>query len=92
MNEIKSSGEQAPTFEEAYRRLEEISRRLEDSSTPLELSFKLYEEGQTLINLCQKMLEPRRTISPLSVYATEYPRPKTAFGDSADTRPATASM
>jgi exodeoxyribonuclease VII small subunit len=57
MNEINPQGEQLPTFEEAYRRLEEISRRLEDGSTPLELSFKLFEEGQALIGLCQKMLD-----------------------------------
>ncbi len=45
------------TFEDAYRRLEEISRKLEDSSTPLETSFKLFEEGQLLLAHCQKLLD-----------------------------------
>lgn len=45
------------SFESAYKRLEEISRQLEDSNTPLEKSFELYEEGQTLVNLCQNMLD-----------------------------------
>ncbi len=45
------------SFESAYKRLEEISRQLEDSAIPLEKSFELYEEGQSLINLCQNMLD-----------------------------------
>ena len=45
------------SFENAYKRLEEISRQLEDSSTPLEKSFELYEEGQSLVNMCQNMLD-----------------------------------
>jgi len=66
-NQINSEGT-PPTFEEAYRRLEEISRKLEDNSTPLETSFKLYEEGRALIALCQRMLdEAERKVTLLKI-------------------------
>jgi len=68
MTEIKELQTNRPTFEEAYRRLEEISRKLEDGSTPLETSFELYEEGRKLIALCQKMLdEAERKITLLKL-------------------------
>ncbi len=57
MNNTTDIAKQKPSFEDAYRRLEEISRKLEESSTPLELSFKLYEEAQGLIRLCQTLLD-----------------------------------
>jgi len=45
------------SFEEAYKRLEEIAKKLEDGDTPLEDSFELYTEGQKLINSCQGILD-----------------------------------
>ena len=57
MSEAIKQNQAEVTFEDAYRRLEEISRRLEDSATPLELSFQLYEEGQALVVRCQKLLD-----------------------------------
>jgi len=45
------------TFEEAFRKLEEIARQLEDSTTPLEKSFELFEEGQALLKRCHEMLD-----------------------------------
>jgi len=45
------------TFEQAFKRLEEISRLLEKADTPLEESFSLFEEGQRLLAVCQTMLD-----------------------------------
>ncbi len=45
------------TFEQAYKRLDEIARELEDSDTPLEKSFDLFEEGQKLIRMCHQLLD-----------------------------------
>ncbi len=45
------------SFEEAYSRLEEISNLLEKGDTELKKSFDLYEEGQKLMSICQKMLD-----------------------------------
>ena len=45
------------TFEEAYKRLDEIIKELDDSNTPLEKSFALFEEGQKLLKLCNQMLD-----------------------------------
>ena len=53
--ESKDKG--APTFEEAYNRLDTITRELEDGSTPLERSLALFEEGQKLLKLCHGMLD-----------------------------------
>ncbi len=44
-------------FEDAYKRLDEIARLLEDGNTPLEESFKIYEEGQELIRKCHEILD-----------------------------------
>jgi len=57
MNSSEINNLEHLSFEEAYRKLEEISRKLEDGSTPLEASFKLYEEGKALILYCQKQLD-----------------------------------
>lgn len=46
-----------PTFEQALTRLEEIAAGLEDGSMSLEESLKAYEEGVSLVRLCQKALE-----------------------------------
>lgn len=46
-----------PTFEQALTRLEEIAAGLEDGSMSLEESLKAYEEGISLVRLCQKTLE-----------------------------------
>jgi len=45
------------TFEEAYKRLDEIVRELDNSDTPLEKSFILFEEGQKLLKICNQMLD-----------------------------------
>lgn len=46
-----------PTFEEAYRQLEEIVRKLEAGGLPLEESVSLFEEGMRLAKLCGRQLD-----------------------------------
>ena len=45
------------SFEEAFRRIEEIARQLEDGRTELEASFKLFEEGKKLLRICHTQLD-----------------------------------
>ena len=44
------------TYEQAYKRLEEIVEKLENGSVPLEESMKLFEEGTKLANFCNSKL------------------------------------
>lgn len=44
------------TYEQAYKRLEEIVEKLENGSVPLEESMKLFEEGTKLANFCNSRL------------------------------------
>lgn len=44
------------TYEQAYKRLEEIVEKLENGSVPLEESMKLFEEGTKLSNFCNSKL------------------------------------
>ena len=44
------------TYEQAYKRLEEIVEKLENGSVPLEESMKLFEEGTKLANFCNSTL------------------------------------
>ncbi|NQT35704.1 exodeoxyribonuclease VII small subunit [bacterium] len=53
----KNSSDSKLTFEQAYKRLEEIASELENSDTPLEKSFDLFEEGQKLIRMCHQLLD-----------------------------------
>ncbi len=46
-----------PTFEEAAVRLEEIVKLLEKGNTSLDESLKLYEEGVSLVRLCNSALD-----------------------------------
>lgn len=44
------------TYEQAYKRLEEIVEKLENGSVPLEESMNLFEEGTKLANFCNSKL------------------------------------
>lgn len=44
------------TYEQAYKRLDEIVEKLENGSVPLEESMKLFEEGTKLANFCNTKL------------------------------------
>ncbi len=48
------------TFEAAMQRLEAVVRALEDGKTTLDASMKLYEEGVSLVRICENKLEDAR--------------------------------
>jgi exodeoxyribonuclease VII small subunit len=52
-----SSGQKQQSFEDALQRLEDIVNKLESEEVPLEETISLFEEGQELINFCNKKLE-----------------------------------
>ena len=60
--------EKGMTFEEAIRRLETVAAELEKENIELEVSLKLYEEGISLIRLCNEQLQnAERKIKILSM-------------------------
>ncbi|MBC8465409.1 exodeoxyribonuclease VII small subunit [bacterium] len=52
-----NNSQEVRSFEESFKRLDEIARQLENSQTPLERSFELFSEGQKLIKECQDVLD-----------------------------------
>ncbi len=48
---------QEMTFESAIARLEEIVRMLEGGSAPLDKSLAMFEEGVSLVKLCNSRLD-----------------------------------
>lgn len=54
------ASEEEPSFEELYRRLEEVVARLEAGGLGLEEAITLYEEGMRLARRCQEMLDSAR--------------------------------
>ena len=48
--------EQKVTFEEAFKRLEELVKTLEDGKLSLDDTQRLYEEGMNLAKQCNRML------------------------------------
>ena len=46
-----------PTFEQAMKRLEEIVRFLESGNAPLDESLAAFEEGVSLVKLCNSELD-----------------------------------
>jgi len=51
------SGEAAPSFEEAMRRLEEIVRRIEGGDVSLDEALELWREGDALQRRCGELLD-----------------------------------
>lgn len=49
--------EEKMSFEAAIARLEEIVHALESGNTPLDESLSLFEEGVTLVKLCNERLD-----------------------------------
>lgn len=45
------------TFEAALSRLEEIVRMLEGGDAPLDMSLQVFEEGISLVKICNSKLE-----------------------------------
>ena len=46
-----------PSFEENYKRLEEVIARLDSGNLPLDESVALYEEGMRLAQYCEQQLD-----------------------------------
>ena len=46
-----------PSFEENYKRLEEVIARLDSGKLPLDESVALYEEGMRLAQYCEQQLD-----------------------------------
>ncbi|MBQ4193473.1 MAG: exodeoxyribonuclease VII small subunit [Clostridia bacterium] len=57
MNEENKEKLEGMTFEAAIARLEEIVRALESGSAPLDESLTLFEEGVSLVKLCNARLD-----------------------------------
>lgn len=53
----QGEGGAAPTFEEAYQRLEKIVRQLESAPVGLTEALRLYEEGIGSLKSCYRILE-----------------------------------
>lgn len=51
----------APTFEKAFSRLEEILEKMNSGVLALDESIRLYEEADSLIQLCNKKLNQAET-------------------------------
>ena len=49
--------EAEPSFEDAYRELDEIVRKLETGGLPLEENLALFEAGMRLAKLCGRRLD-----------------------------------
>ncbi|HEY7381299.1 MAG TPA: exodeoxyribonuclease VII small subunit [Gaiella sp.] len=65
-----------PTFEEAYRELEEIVGRLERGDVPLDEALELWRRGETAYRLClERLTAAESRIEELS------PRPDGTSGD-----------
>lgn len=54
---MRAVADAEPTFEEAYRQLEEIVQKLEAGGLPLEENIALFEEGMRLAKLCGRQLD-----------------------------------
>ncbi len=50
----------APNFEEAMARLDEIVNQMEEEQLPLEDMVRVYEEGVKLLKICRKRIESAR--------------------------------
>ena len=54
---MSDTNKTAPSFEQALARLEEIVRALEVGQAPLDGSLALFEEGISLVKLCNRQLD-----------------------------------
>ncbi|WP_018289821.1 exodeoxyribonuclease VII small subunit [Verrucomicrobium sp. 3C] len=52
----KTETEKGPTFEEAFRNLQEIVSRMESGDLALEELLERYEEGMRLVKICSDKL------------------------------------
>jgi exodeoxyribonuclease VII small subunit len=58
---LKDKKNEEIRFEDALDRLEDIINNLQDGNLPLEESLKKFEEGVSLVRMCQKKLDDAET-------------------------------
>ena len=74
----------AKSFEESVARLEEIVRLLENGTATLDESLKLYEEGISLVRVCNDKLDSaEKKIKVLTLSADGNVEEKELDGDNA---------
>ena len=74
---------EAPDFENALKRLEEIVKKLENGDLPLDSALELFEEGIKLSRLCHtKLEEAERRVEILLKNESGQPRPVPFEADS----------
>jgi exodeoxyribonuclease VII small subunit len=81
-----ATGKDKESFEDLFRRLEETVAKLEEGGLTLNQSLTLYEEGMTLAQRCQEMLDAaelkvRQLKETFSAYATPEPEEIEGVGD-----------
>lgn len=54
---MENNNEMKLSFEEALGRLEEIVKSLESGTAPLDKSLELFEEGVSLVKMCNSKLD-----------------------------------
>ena len=74
-----ATGKGKESFEDLFRRLEETVAKLEEGGLTLSQSLALYEEGMTLAQRCQEMLNSaelkiRQLKETFSAYSTPEPQ------------------
>jgi exodeoxyribonuclease VII small subunit len=57
MTDDNTPTQNAPSFEDALKALEDVVHKLESGDAPLDESIALYEKGQTLRAICQSRLD-----------------------------------
>lgn len=74
--------ETAPmTFETAIARLEEIVRALEGGTVPLDTSLAMFEEGVSLVRLCNERLDTAEQRMKILVDREDGGKDEREFGD-----------
>jgi len=58
---MAKSNQENISFEKAFQRLEQIVDRLEKGEATLEESMQIFEEGMSLVNLCNDKLDSAQT-------------------------------
>ncbi|MBQ3126370.1 MAG: exodeoxyribonuclease VII small subunit [Clostridia bacterium] len=77
---MSDTNKTAPSFEQALARLEEIVRALEVGQAPLDGSLALFEEGISLVKLCNRQLDEAEQKIKLLQAAPDGSMTETDFG------------
>ena len=72
------------TFEQKMQRLEQIVRSLERGDVALEESLKLFQEGTSLVDSCNKLLDEAELHVKKIAFASDGSPVEEVFDDGAD--------